>query len=128
MARFGKAFYIALGWVCVALGILGIILPVFPTTPFLLLAVWAFSRSSPATAARIRAHPWLGPPICNWEEHGVIPLIAKVLAVAMMVVSGAYFWLWSGMPVWLAALVSVIYVAVAAFILSKPSSIAPSRQ
>jgi uncharacterized protein len=121
MARFGKVFYIILGWFSVGLGILGIILPLLPSAPFLLVAVWAFSQSSPETAAKIRAHPILGPPILDWEKHGVIPLYAKIAAVAMMLGSGGYLWGWSGVSIWVLIAITMLYLAVAAFILSRPS-------
>jgi uncharacterized protein len=120
MARFGKVFYIILGWFSVGLGILGIILPLLPSAPFLLVAVWAFSQSSPETAAKIRAHSILGPPILDWEKHGVIPLYAKIAAVAMMLGSGGYLWGWSGTHIWILIAISVLYLGVAAFILSRP--------
>ena len=56
------------GWICVALAVAGAILPLLPTTPFVLLAAWCFSRSSP------RFHQWLldqrhlGPYLRNWEN------------------------------------------------------------
>ncbi len=121
MSRFGKVFYIFLGWISVGLGVLGIIMPLLPSAPFLLVAVWAFSRSSPETARKLRAHPILGPPILDWEKHGVIPLYAKIAAVLMMLGSGAYMVGWSGLPVWALGLIGILYFGVAGFILSRPS-------
>ena len=55
------------------IGAMGIVMPLFPTTPFLLVAVWAFSRSSPEMAEKIRNHPIAGAYIRDWEDDGVIP-------------------------------------------------------
>ena len=59
--------YIAIGCVMVALGVVGIFLPLLPTTPFLLVAVWAFARSSPRLEAWLIHHPKLGPPLRDWR-------------------------------------------------------------
>ncbi len=77
-----------MGFVFVALGGLGLVLPVMPTTPFLLLAAACFARSSP------RFHDWLlnvhlfGPLIRNWQETRSIPKRAKLLAIITIVVVG----------------------------------------
>jgi uncharacterized membrane protein YbaN (DUF454 family) len=75
---------IALGWVMVGLGTLGIFLPVMPTAPFLIVAAWAFSRSSERFHRWLYNHPHFGPPLIAWNRHGVIPVTAKVLSVAGM--------------------------------------------
>ena len=69
----GRPFYIGIGWICVGLGILGIVFPLFPSSPFLLVAIWAFSKSSPELAEKIRNHPVAGPAIRAWQDEGVIP-------------------------------------------------------
>jgi uncharacterized protein len=115
-----RLFYLALGWLCVALGVLGIILPILPTTPFLLLAVAAFSRSSPELAARLRNHPVAGPYIRAWQDHGVIPPKAKTLAIVMMTAMGIYLAGFSTLPGWAALGGCILLVAVAAYILTRP--------
>lgn len=112
--------FLVLGWASVGLGILGVIFPVLPTTPFLLVALWAFTRSSPQLAERIRSNPRLGPYIRDWEEFGVIPPKAKLLAVAMMAGSFSYLWFGTGAPWWAAIAVAAVLIAVAAYILTRP--------
>ncbi|MEL0022405.1 MAG: YbaN family protein, partial [Rickettsiales bacterium] len=68
-------------------GLIGIVVPGLPTTVFLLMAAWAFSRSSERFQNWLLAHPRLGPPVIAWRERGAIPARAKILAVAMMSVS-----------------------------------------
>ena len=77
--------FLTLGWVCLLLGLIGIFLPLLPTTPFALLAAYFFSGSSQ------RMHNWLlqqktlGPLLREWEAHGIIPLKAKWMATLAIV-------------------------------------------
>ena len=121
MRALTRPLLLGTGWLCVGLGIFGIIMPVFPTTPFLLVALWAFSRSSPELAERIRNHRLAGPFIRDWEAEGVIPVKAKVLAVAMM--SAMLGWLFYSRtaPDWALAGAAVVMGAVAVYIVSRPS-------
>jgi len=120
-ASLARPALLALGWASVGAGIIGVIFPVVPTTPFLLVALWAFSRSSPELAQRIRSNPRFGPFVRDWEEFGVIPAKAKLLAMAMMAGSFAYVWLGTAAPVGLAVAVAIVLAAVAAYILTRPS-------
>ena len=115
-----RPLLIGTGWLCVGLGIFGIIMPMFPTTPFLLVAVWAFSKSSPELAERIRNHRHAGPYIRDWQDEGVIPTKAKVIAVAMMAAMLAYLHFGVHAPVLAVAGVGVILAATAAYIISRP--------
>ncbi|MBQ8421247.1 MAG: YbaN family protein [Bacteroidales bacterium] len=74
----------ALGLLSLGLGILGIFLPVLPTTPLLLLAAALFFRSSPRLYDWLLEHPKLGPYIKNFREHKAIPLKIKVLSVSLV--------------------------------------------
>ena len=116
-----RLFYLGLGWLCVGLGVIGIIMPILPTTPFLLVAVWAFSRSSPELAEKLRNHKHAGPYIRDWQDHGVIPPMAKTLAVIMMSVMGVYFAGFSSLPGWVALLFCLVLLAVGIYILTRPS-------
>ena len=103
------------------LGGLGIIMPLFPTTPFLLVAVWAFSKSSPEMAERIRNHPIAGRYVRAWQDEGVIPVGAKIAAVAMMSAMLAYLQFFSGAPSWLVMAAGAVMIAAAGYVLSRPS-------
>lgn len=87
MSSLRRAIYIAIAWVGFALGVIGVFVPLMPTTCFMLLAVWAASRGSPRFAEWIREHPRFGPAVIAWEEEGAIPRHAKWLAVIMLGVS-----------------------------------------
>jgi molybdopterin-guanine dinucleotide biosynthesis protein A len=116
-----RLLYRALGWTAVALAAAGAILPLLPTTIFLLIALWAFARGSPEWADWLRANRRFGPYIRDWEERGAIPVRAKALAIVMM--SASLAWLgWSTHNLLLTASVGVVLLAVAGFILTRPSA------
>jgi len=72
------------------IGIIGIFVPLLPTTPFALLAVFFFSRSSKRFEKWIESHPLLGPPIKNWRIYGAISIRAKLLASLLILASLVY--------------------------------------
>lgn len=78
---------LAIGWLCVALGVIGIFLPVMPTTPFLLLAAACFARSSQRFYLWLVNHKHLGPWIRDYLEGHGIPLKGKVYAIGLMWIS-----------------------------------------
>ena len=76
--------WLALGWTCVALGFAGVVLPILPTTPFLILAAFAFSKSSPRLRQWLVDHQIFGGPIRDWEDKGAIRPRYKVMACTAM--------------------------------------------
>ena len=82
-----KQLFIILGFICVALGVLGIFLPVLPTTPFLLLAAWLFAKSSDKLYNKLLENKYVGSYIKNFREHRSIPMPTKILAISMIWVS-----------------------------------------
>lgn len=84
-----KSLYLVLGLASVALGIIGIFLPILPTVPFMLLAAFCFARSNPAWERRILEHPRFGPPIRAWRDRGAISRPAKVAALVALTASAA---------------------------------------
>jgi uncharacterized protein len=82
--RLYKLPWMILGWICVALGFIGVVLPVLPTTPFLILAAFAFGKSSPRLKQWLLDHPIFGDPIRDWETNGAIRPRYKILACTAM--------------------------------------------
>ena len=106
------------GAVCLALA--GVVLTLQPTTPFLLVAGWAFARSSPRLDAWLRAHPHLGPPLADWEQRRAIPRKAK--AIAGVSLPASWLLLWSGgAPVAISVAAGAVMLAVGVWILTRPS-------
>lgn len=85
-----KWILILLGSISLGLGLLGIALPILPTTPFLLLAAALYFRSSPRLYAWLLSRPRLGAYIYQFREHRAIPLRAKVISVIMVWVTLLY--------------------------------------
>lgn len=110
-----------LGGACVGLGLLGIVLPLVPTTPFLLLAAWAFAHSSPRLHHWLVSHPRFGPPIADWREHGAIGAGGKRAALLVLGLTLAGSWALAA-PGWVVAVQAVCLVAVGAFILTRPTA------
>ena len=113
--------YRAIGLAAVALAAVGVVLPVMPTTVFLLIALWAFARGSPEWAERLRQHPTYGGFIRDWEERGAIPTRAKIAAVTMMGLSWGIL-VYASRSVWLAGGVGLILVAAGAYVVSRPAA------
>nr|WP_154624978.1 MULTISPECIES: DUF454 family protein [Providencia] len=82
-----KGFLILLGWLAVILAFLGVVLPVLPTTPFLLLAAWCFSRSSPRFHHWLLYRSWFGGYIRHWQTYKGLPKGAKPKAMVVILVT-----------------------------------------
>ncbi len=116
-----KTLLFLLGWCFFGIGAVGVVVPGLPTTPFMLLALWAFSRSSKRFHNWLYSHPFFGPPLQNWERHRAISLPVKLLALVAMAGALAYMVFRAAVPVWILALTALIMVYGARFILTKPS-------
>jgi hypothetical protein len=117
-----RLIYLGIGWLSLGMAIAGIILPILPTTPMLLVAVWAFGKSSPELAEKIRNHPVCGPPVRNWQDHGVISAKAKMLAILVMAFMGGWLWIYGHLPVWLTLLIIAVMIGAGIFVGSRPST------
>lgn len=113
--------YQAVGLLMVALGIIGIALPVMPTTIFFILALACFTRSSPKLSAWLLNHPRYGESLRHWQEHKIVPTRAKFLAAFGMAL-GYIFLLQSAAPFWVMYLVAVIEVGVLGYLINRPSA------
>ena len=114
-----RYLWLSMGWLTLTLGTIGIFLPVLPTVPFLLLAVWAFARSSPRLGARIMRHPRFGPPIRAWRKRGVIGRNAKIWAVAGMT-AGVAWAVWLGLDMRFIAVQVLACTAIAVWLVTRP--------
>jgi uncharacterized membrane protein YbaN (DUF454 family) len=117
----GSWLLLGTGWLSLALGVIGIFLPLLPTVPFLLLASACFARSSPRFHSWLLNHPTLGPPIVDWQQHRRIRPRAKIMALSMMALSFSYLLFFTTMPLPGKIILALIGLAVATRILSAPS-------
>jgi uncharacterized membrane protein YbaN (DUF454 family) len=85
-SRLVRLFCLVAGFTALALGLAGIVLPVLPTTPFVLLAAACFSRGSSRCERWLLEHPRFGPLVRDWRQYRAIPLRAKQLAFVMMAI------------------------------------------
>lgn len=85
-----KGLYLTAGFLLTALAAVGIILPLLPTTPLLLLAAWCFANSSEKSHRWLIEHRLFGPIIHNWQEKQCIPLKPKIIAISMILIFGTY--------------------------------------
>lgn len=120
-SRVVRHAYFAGGVLSLALGVVGVFLPVLPTTPFLLLAAACFVRSSARFYNWLLNHRLFGSSIRNYRRSGAIPLRAKILAITLiaLTIGGSILFV---IPLWpVKALLAVIGVSVSAYLATRPT-------
>ena len=115
-----RAAWFAIGIAALGLGVIGVALPLLPTTPFVLLAAYAFARSSHRWHVWLRHHKVFGPIIGDWQRHGAISRRAKIVGVGSMAAVLGLSLALQVRPIVLVIQV-VALTAAAAFVLSRPS-------
>ncbi len=113
-------FFVCCGHLSLATGIIGIFLPVLPTTPFVLLACGCYARGSKRFHKALLENKWFGPLITDWNERGSIPVRAKVLAT--VIITASITWaivIVPFLPVKVG--LGILGIAVASYILTRPS-------
>ncbi|MEM8726473.1 MAG: YbaN family protein [Pseudomonadota bacterium] len=104
-----QRLYLAAGILFTGLGAIGAALPLLPTVPFLLPAVFCFARSNPEWERRILEHPTWGPQITAWRERRAIPRKAKIASVITLIAGIGFTWFTLGHPwVWISVAVLII--------------------
>jgi hypothetical protein len=116
-----RTFWLLFGLLALLLGIIGVFLPLLPTTPFILLAAFCFSRSSQRLHTWLLNHKWFGPLIKDWEKYGVIRTRVKWVATVSMLVMVSYPLLFKEFSIWLKLIVVVSIICVLLFIWTRPS-------
>lgn len=104
-----KTICIIIGTISLALGIIGIFLPLLPTTPFLLLTAALYFRGSPRLYQWLLSHKHLGPYIRNFRENKAIPLRAKIISLTLM---------WGTMLYCIFFLIPLVWVKVLMFLIA----------
>lgn len=119
--RWPRPLLFALGWVFMALGVVGLVLPLMPGTIFLIAAAWCFSRSSPRFEAWLIGHPKLGPHVLRWRKTGAIARRAKYLACGSMALSFALLTQTSAPPIALAT-AALCLVGAGLYVSTRPEA------
>ncbi len=116
-----QTLYIAAGFLFILIGVIGIFLPVLPTTPFLLLAAFCLSRGSEKFHNWLLNHKVLGPPIQDWNCNKVIRPQHKAMAVIMILLTSLFVFLRSAIPFAGKMAYLALIIAVLSFILTRKS-------
>lgn len=119
MKQAKRAAYILFGLLCLALGGLGVFLPLLPTTPFVLLAAFAFANSSDTLHEWLINHNVFGQLIADWRQYGAISRTAKVLSAVSMLAVLVISWIFD-VPMWIIGAQALVLGCTAAFVLSRP--------
>ena len=113
-----KALLIFIGTLSITLGVIGIVVPLLPTTPLILLGAACYVKASEELYQKLISNKWLGSYIKDFREKNGITLKNKVLSLSMMWISILGTILFFEVNFWLAAVLIVIAVTVSAYILS----------
>lgn len=104
-----RPLYLAGGITALSLAVIGAVLPLLPTVPFLLVAVFCFARSNPDWERRILEHPYWGPQVRDWTQRRAISRKAKAAAILAMSMGVGFTWLTLGHPyVWISITILVV--------------------
>ncbi|MCK6427222.1 MAG: YbaN family protein [Burkholderiaceae bacterium] len=103
-SRWRRAPWLIAGLLALTVGIVGIFVPLLPTTPLVLLAAACFSRGSSRCEHWLLSHPRFGPMVRDWRRNRMVPLRAKQLATVTMALGSAYAWTMLPRLPWLPAL------------------------
>lgn len=110
---------IFLGFLTLLLGVVGIFLPILPTTPFILLSGYLFLKTSPKLYNLLISVPRFGDAIESWNKDGTISRRAKTLAFISLSLVGIFLW-WRPWHLSIKILIWLIFIAVLSYIASRP--------
>lgn len=116
-----RSLILVIGVLSLVLGIIGIFVPLLPTTPFLLLSAYCFSRGSRRLHDWLVGHRVFGPPIRDWKESGVIRRPAKIAATLVFIASAVAVFPNPRIPVWGKGGFVLVAIGVLSFLWTRPS-------
>lgn len=116
-----RIILIMLGFLSFSLGFVGIFLPILPTTPFILLAAYFFSKSSERFYQWLINIPSFGKMIENWNEYGCVSKKGKAASAIAMSAAIIYIGLFKEYSLYLKAFTTCCMLLVMAYVLSRPN-------
>ena len=108
-------------WLFTIVGFIGIVVPLLPSTPFFILAVYLFDKSSPHFSKWLRTNRFSGPTLVDWEKNGVIRPRIKVIATLFVLSSAGYLVAFADRPIYIKVVVGLISAGVLFFLLTRPN-------
>ena len=108
-----------LAYFFLALAIIGVVLPVLPTVPFLLLTAWFSARGSDRLHRWLYSHPHLGKLLIDWEQQGAISRSSKVMAFLLLILSWGIMYKRIN-DIWLMTGMAILFILVMLFLISRP--------
>jgi len=127
-SKYRRWIYFGIGWLFFGLGVLGAFLPVLPTTPLMIIALWAFSKSSERFQQWLYHHRVFGPPLQRWSQYRVISLSAKMAALGAMAASLAFLVFFTTAPFPILLVTGGLMLVGACYVLSKPSDVPAAQE
>lgn len=115
-----RGAWAVLAWLSIAVGTIGIFLPLLPTTPFILLAAWAAPKASPRLHHWLHTHPQFGPILQAWRDEGAVPPAARITAGIMLILSWSLL-VWLRVPTFALWLTGLLFAGVMAFLMTRPN-------
>jgi uncharacterized protein len=116
-----RLIFTALGWFLVLLGIIGIFIPVMPTTPFLIAAAACFARGSASAYDLLIGNRYCGPHIHRWRTEGTVPIRTKILAISLIVISMSVSIAFFVPLLWIKIAMGLIGLAVIVYLIKLPT-------
>ena len=119
-ATASRRLWVAVGGIALGVGIVGILVPLLPTTPFLILAAYCFSRGSGRLHSWLVNHRTFGPPVRDWRRHRAVSRkskLAAMIAIALIFALSVFL----EAPAWAIALQGIILGGVVVFLLTRPT-------
>lgn len=117
-----RRIYVVLGHFALFIGLLNFIIPVIPTSPFIILAAYCYARGSRRFLVWLLTNHWLGRPIRNWYLHGIIPRKTKITIIFLLMLMVGISVIFIIPVTWLRVLMAVVMLAVILYIIRVPSA------
>ncbi len=119
--RLQRMLWLVAGWLCLLLALIGALLPVMPTTVFVLMAAACFGRSSPTLLHWLHHHPRLGPPLLQWQRYHGMTARTKAVALGTVALSFSFSIYATLQQPWLTALLLLVWAALSLWMWRLPT-------